>query len=176
MRQHRRLQSMHSHALLAQPLRMERVVTSLWLKNRNLSHYGRAGGGACGRASPMERDGNSPSNKPTDSPSFEALQVSLPTRSQSKNRPLVSSLGAFVLTTGRRGKLWTLQIDAIVNSTNESMTDRTGSIPLSTTQPIGVAGHIHEAAGNQMAEECDAIGGCRTGDAISTRGYNLPAT
>ncbi|QCD82578.1 protein GDAP2 homolog [Vigna unguiculata] len=62
-----------------------------------------------------------------------------------------------------RGNPWNLEVDAVVNSTNENM-DEAHSSP-----------GLHDAAGPELAEECATLGGCRTGMAKVTKAYDLPA-
>ena len=62
------------------------------------------------------------------------------------------------------GDITTLDVDCIVNASNEDL-----------MPGGGVCGAIHQAAGQDLALECKRIGNCGVGEARITKGYNLKA-
>eukprot|EP00250_Pteridium_aquilinum_P035459 c9454_g1_i1 orf=16-1599(+) len=101
---------------------------------------GKAGGGSL--ADPLISPSPSPSPSPSKFPCHPLLNSKL-----------------FVW----RGDPWALVVDAVVNSSNETLDVKESSPGL------------HAASGPRLAEECAGLGGCRPGMAQITGAYELPA-
>ena len=63
-----------------------------------------------------------------------------------------------------QGDITTLDVDAVVNAANREL-----------ARGSGVCGAIFRGAGPALDDACAAVGGCATGDAVATSGFDLPA-
>jgi O-acetyl-ADP-ribose deacetylase (regulator of RNase III) len=73
-----------------------------------------------------------------------------------------------------KGDITKTKVEAIVNAANETLLGPAFAREL-WREKGGVDGAIHAAAGPELLKECEKLGGCKTGEAKITNGYDLPA-